>query len=160
MWYRFAKISHIIGRVQLRASHGCDRMNYIDYLKLYALTVPVFFAVDIIWLGFVAKKFYRNNLGFILSPDVNWSAAISFYLLYIVGIIIFAVVPALEKNSLGNALLWGSLYGFFTYATYDLTNMATIKNWPLKVVIIDILWGVFLCSMVASISFLIAKWLS
>ena len=135
-------------------------MNLIYYLKLYALTVPVFFAVDIIWLGFVAKKFYRNNLGFILSPDVKWSAAISFYLLYIVGILIFAVVPALEKDSLGKALLWGSLYGFFTYATYDLTNMATIKNWPLKVVMVDILWGVFLCSMVASISFLIAKWLS
>ena len=135
-------------------------MNVIFYLKLYALTVPVFFAVDIIWLGFVAKKFYRNNLGFILSPDVNWWAAISFYLLYIVGIIIFAVVPALEKESLRKALLWGSLYGFFTYATYDLTNMATIKNWPLKVVMVDILWGVFLCSMVASTSFLIAKWLS
>jgi uncharacterized membrane protein len=148
------------GSVQLRASHRGDRMNYIDYLKLYALTVPVFFAIDVIWLGFVAKKFYRNNLGFILSPDVNWSAAISFYLLYIVGIIIFAVVPAIEKDSLGKALLWGSLYGFFTYATYDLTNMATIKNWPLKVVIIDILWGVFLCSVVASISFLISKWLS
>jgi uncharacterized membrane protein len=135
-------------------------MNFIYYTKLYALTVPVFFAVDIIWLGFVAKKFYRNNLGFILSPDVNWSAAISFYLMYIVGIIIFAVVPALEKDSLVKAILWGSLYGFFTYATYDLTNMATIKNWPLKVVMVDILWGVFLCSMVASISFLIAKWIS
>jgi uncharacterized membrane protein len=133
-------------------------MNIIFYLKLYALTVPIFFAIDIIWLGFVAKKFYRNNLGFILSPDVNWLAAISFYLLYIVGILIFAVVPPLEKDSLGKALLWGSLYGFFTYATYDLTNMATIKNWPLKVVMVDILWGVFLCSTVASISFFIGKW--
>jgi uncharacterized membrane protein len=135
-------------------------MNMIFYLKLYALTVPVFFAVDIIWLGFVAKKFYRNNLGFILSPEVNWPAAISFYLMYIVGILVFAVVPALEKESLGQALLWGCLYGFFTYATYDLTNMATIKNWPLKVVMVDILWGVFLCSTVASISFFIGKWLS
>jgi uncharacterized membrane protein len=135
-------------------------MNIVFYLKLYALTVPVFFAVDIIWLGFIAKKFYRNNLGFILSPQVNWPAAISFYLLYIAGILIFAVVPALEKESFGRALLWGCLYGFFTYATYDLTNMATIENWPLKVVIVDILWGVFLCSMVSSISFLIAKWLS
>ncbi|MBW2492232.1 MAG: DUF2177 family protein [Deltaproteobacteria bacterium] len=133
-------------------------MNIIFYLKLYALTVPIFFAIDIIWLGFVAKKFYRNNLGFILSPDVNWLAAISFYSLYILGILIFAVVPALEKDSLGKALLRGSLYGFFTYATYDLTNMATIKNWPLKVVMVDILWGVFLCSTVASISFFIGKW--
>jgi uncharacterized membrane protein len=134
-------------------------MNLSYYLKLYALTTPIFFAVDIIWLGFVAKKFYRNHLGFLLSPDVNWPAAICFYLIYISGILIFAVVPALEKDSLGKALLWGSLYGFFTYATYDLTNMATIKNWPLKVVMVDVLWGVFLCSMVASISFLIAKWL-
>jgi len=135
-------------------------MNIVSYLKLYALTVPVFFAVDMIWLGFVAKTFYRNNLGFILSPEVNWPAAVSFYLIYIVGILVFAVVPALEKESLGKALLWGGLYGFFTYATYDLTNMATIKNWPLKVVMVDILWGVFLCSTVASISFLIGKWLS
>ena len=135
-------------------------MNIIFYLKLYALTVPVFFAVDIVWLGLVAKKFYQNNLGFILSPDVNWSAAIAFYLLYICGILIFAVVPALEKESLGKALLWGCLYGFFTYATYDLTNMATIKNWPLKVVVVDVLWGTFLCSTVASIGFMIGNRLS
>ena len=133
-------------------------MNITFYLKLYALTVPIFFAVDIIWLGFVAKKFYRTNLGFILSPDVNWSAAIIFYLLYIAGILIFAVVPAMEKESLVKALLWGGLYGFFTYATYDLTNMATIKNWPLKVVVVDVLWGVLLCSVVAGASFLLAKW--
>ena len=133
-------------------------MNMISYLKLYAMTVPRFFAVDIIWLGVVAKTFYRDNLGFILSPKVNWPAAISFYLLYIAGILIFAVVPALEKGSFSKALLWGCLYGFFTYATYDLTNMATIKDWPLKVVVVDILWGVFLCAVVASASFMMAKW--
>lgn len=134
-------------------------MNLTFYFKLYILTVPVFFAVDIVWLGFVAKKFYRNHLGFILSPDVNWPAAIVFYALYVLGILIFAVVPAIEQGSLGKALLLGGLYGFFTYATYDMTNMATIKNWPLNVVVVDILWGVFLCSIVASISFLMAKWL-
>lgn len=135
-------------------------MNLIFYVKLYALTVPVFFAIDIAWLGVVAKTFYRKNLGFILSPNVNWWAAISFYLVYIVGILTFSVVPALEKESLRKALLWGCLYGFFTYATYDLTNMATIKDWPFKVVVVDIFWGVFLCSMVASISFFIGKWIS
>jgi uncharacterized membrane protein len=135
-------------------------MNMIFYVKLYALTVPIFFAVDIIWLGLVAKKFYRNHLGFILGPEVNWTAAFCFYMMYIAGILIFAVVPALEKESLSKALLWGGLYGFFTYATYDLTNMATIKDWPLKVVLVDILWGVFLCCIVASSSFLIGKWLS
>jgi uncharacterized membrane protein len=134
-------------------------MNLTFYFKLYALTVPVFFVVDIVWLGFVAKKFYRSHLGFILSPDVNWPAAFVFYAIYILGILIFAVIPAIEQSSFGKALLLGSLYGFFTYATYDLTNMATIKNWPLNVVVVDILWGVFLCSVVASISYLIAKWL-
>ena len=88
-------------------------MNIIFYLKLYVLTVPVFFAVDMIWLGFIAKNFYRNNLGFILSPDVNWPAAISFYLLYIVGIIIFAVLPALEKESLGQGAVVGLFVRFF-----------------------------------------------
>ena len=150
----------MIKRIPLRPNHQSDIMNFIFYVKLYALTVPVFFAIDIAWLGVVAKMFYQKNLGFILSPNVNWWAAISFYLIYISGILIFAVVPALKEESLREALLWGSLYGFFTYATYDLTNMATIKNWPFKVVMVDIFWGVLLCSMVASISFFIGKWIS
>ena len=135
-------------------------MNALLYLKLYLLTIPVFFLVDLIWLGYVAKRFYRSNLDFILSPDVNWPAAISFYLIYIVGILFFAVAPALERESLTRALLWGGLYGFFTYATYDLTNMALIKGWPLKIVVVDIAWGIVLCAVVAASSFGIARWLA
>jgi uncharacterized membrane protein len=134
-------------------------MRLLFYVKLYLLTVPIFFLFDIIWLGYVAKRFYRQNLGFILSPDVNWVAAITFYLIYIVGILIFAVAPALEKASLARALVWGGLYGFFTYATYDLTNMALIKGWPLKIVVVDILWGVVLCAAVAMLSFNVARWI-
>jgi len=134
-------------------------MNTSYFLKLYALTVPVFFVIDIVWLGIIAKGFYRRNLGFILSPDVNWVAAIAFYLIYIAGIIFFAVRPAIASNTLRDAVLLGGLYGFFTYATYDLTNMATIKGWPLKVAVADILWGTCLCILVAGLSFLIAGWL-
>lgn len=134
-------------------------MNISYYLKLYVLTVPVFFVIDIVWLGVVAKGIYRRNLGFILSPEVNWVAAITFYLIYIAGIIFFAVRPALASNTLRDAAMLGGLFGFFTYATYDLTNMATIKGWPLKIVVIDILWGSCLCLLVAVLSFLIAKWL-
>ena len=134
-------------------------MNILFYLKLYLLTIPIFFLLDIIWLGYIAKGFYRRNLAFILSPDVNWPAAAIFYLVYIVGILFFAVVPAFERASLMRALVWGSLYGFFTYATYDLTNLATIKNWPLVIVVIDILWGVCLCTLVASLSFMMSRWL-
>ena len=130
------------------------------YVKLYLLTVPIFFIIDLVWLGVVAKKFYRENLGFILSPNVNWPAAICFYLIYIAGILLFGVLPALEKDSLAKALLWGGLYGFFTYATYDLTNMALIEGWPLKIVVVDIAWGVVLCAVVAATGFFVGSWLA
>lgn len=129
------------------------------YLILYLLTVPVFFAIDLLWLGVVAKNLYQNNLAHLLSPAVNWPAALVFYLIYIVGIILFAVKPGLDAHSLSKAAVWGALFGFFTYATYDLTNLATLKDWPLKVVLVDILWGTMLCSLVASASFFIGRWL-
>ncbi|MCA1796688.1 MAG: DUF2177 family protein [Geobacteraceae bacterium] len=130
------------------------------YLKLYLLTVPVFFAIDLIWLGIVAKSFYNNNLSHLLSPDVNWTAALLFYFMYIAGIILFAVKPGLDAGSLAKAAIWGALFGFFTYATYDLTNMATLRDWPLKVVVVDIAWGTVLCTLVASGSYLLGRWLN
>jgi len=132
-------------------------MNFLFYLKLYALTVPVFFVIDMLWLGVFAKGFYRRQLNFILSPQVNWAAAVVFYLMYIVGILFFAVRPAVSNNSWAQAAALGALFGFFTYATYDLTNLATIKNWPLVMVVVDILWGVCLCALVSLISFGISK---
>lgn len=128
-------------------------------IYLYLLTIPVFFGIDMIWLGFVARGFYRNNLGHLLRPDVNWTAAVIFYLLYILGILIFAVMPALEKNSLRQAVILGGLFGFFAYATYDLTNLATLKDWPVNVVLVDIAWGVVLTASVAAASFFIGRWL-
>jgi uncharacterized membrane protein len=135
-------------------------MNAMFYVKLYLLTVPVFFVIDMLWLGVIAKGFYREKLSAFLSPTVNWPAAIIFYLLFIFGIIFFAVMPGREKDSLLITAMYGALFGFFTYATYDLTNLATLKNWPLSVVVVDILWGMVLCAIVASISFLIAKGIS
>ena len=102
---------------------------------------------------------YQKNLSFILSPQVNWPAAILFYLLYIAGILIFAVVPALAKNSWQHAMLYGAMFGFFTYMTYELTNLALLKDWPLNIVVVDIIWGVVLCTAVASIGYLIGRWL-
>jgi uncharacterized membrane protein len=129
------------------------------YLKLYFLTIPVFFAIDILWLGVAAKYFYQKNLGHLFRTNVNWTAAIVFYCIFIVGILFFAVVPALEKNSWTRAIISGGLFGFFTYATYDLTNLATIKDWPLKVVVVDMIWGIILCGTVSVISFHIGEWL-
>ncbi|MBW2451794.1 MAG: DUF2177 family protein [Deltaproteobacteria bacterium] len=135
-------------------------MNLLFYLKLYVLTVPIFFAIDLLWLGVIAKDLYQKNLQHLLSPDVNWPAAFAFYFMYIAGIILFAVKPALADQSVGKAALWGALFGFFTYATYDLTNLDTLRDWPIKVVFIDISWGVVLCTLVASASYLVGRWLS
>lgn len=131
----------------------------IRYLMLYLLTVPVFFALDLLWLGVVAKNLYRHNLAHLLSPSVNWPAALMFYLVYIAGILLFAVKPGLDARSLARAVQWGALFGFFTYATYDLTNLATIRGWPLKVALADMAWGTLLCTLVGAASFLLGRWL-
>ena len=134
-------------------------MNALFYLKLYVLTVPVFFIIDLMWLGVIAKGFYQRNLSYVLSPQVNWPAAIIFYLLYIAGILIFAVVPAVTKDSWQHAIMYGALFGFFTYMTYELTNLALLKDWPLNIVVVDIIWGMALCTAVAIAGYFIARWL-
>ena len=132
-------------------------MKTANVLKLYLLTIPIFFVIDLLWLGVLAKGIYKKYLGSFLSEQVNWVAAIIFYLIFIAGIIFFAVLPAVEKDSLSRALLLGVLFGFFTYATYDLTNLATLKDWPMTIVFIDIIWGMVLSGLVSTASFLIAK---
>lgn len=134
-------------------------MNAWFWIKVYLLTVPLFFAIDMLWLGLVARDFYRRELQRFLATDVNWGAALLFYLLYIVGILIFAVHPALTDDSLARAVVLGALFGFFTYATYDLTNLATLQGWPLKVVVVDIAWGAALCASVAAGAVAIGQWL-
>jgi uncharacterized membrane protein len=126
----------------------------------YLLTAVVFFALDMFWLGFLAKGFYQKHLGNFLSSEVNWKAAIIFYLLFIVGIFIFAILPAIERNSILRAVVLGGLFGFFTYATYDLTNLATMRDWPMRVVIVDIIWGVVLTGLVSTAGFKIMTWLN
>jgi uncharacterized membrane protein len=126
------------------------------FLKLYFIALPVFFAIDMVWLGLVAKNFYSKQIGFLMKADVNWLAAIIFYLLFVVGLVLFVITPALGKHSWINALLFGALFGLITYATYDLTNLATIKDWPLLVTIIDLIWGMLLAASVSVISFFIA----
>lgn len=132
-------------------------MPFTKLALSYLLTAVVFFAIDIAWLGFIAKGLYRRFLGNFLSDQVNWTAAGIFYLLFIAGIFIFAILPALEKESWRHALLYGALFGFFTYATYDLTNLATLKNWPLPIVFIDIAWGMVLTGSVALAGYFISN---
>jgi uncharacterized membrane protein len=130
-------------------------MNSFFWSKLYLLTVPVFFLIDMVWLGLVARDFYKQQLQSLLSPQVNWTAAFLFYFIYIAGILFFAVRPGLETGSFGKACLYGALFGFFTYMTYDLTNLATLRDWPLLVTVVDIAWGTVLCTLVSSGAYLI-----
>jgi uncharacterized membrane protein len=130
------------------------------FLKLYLVALPIFFILDLAWIGFVARNFYQSQIGFLLKPAVNWPAAILFYLLFIAGIIVFVVTPAIEKQSWIQAVAFGAFFGLVTYATYDLTNLAMTKDWPLAVTIVDLAWGSILSASVSVTTYAIAmKWI-
>lgn len=116
----------------------------MQYVLAYLTTGVLFFMLDFVWLGSVAKSFYRGQIGELLLPQFNIPVAIGFYLVYIIGIIVFAVAPALAADSWKHALLYGALFGFFAYVTYDMTNLATLKHWTPAVVFVDVLWGTIL----------------
>jgi len=126
------------------------------FIKLYIIALPVFFIIDMIWLGLIAKNFIREQIGFLMKTNLNWFAAILFYLLFIAGLVVFVLSPSFEKKDWLNALYLGALFGLFAYSTYDLTNLATIKDWPLLVTIVDIIWGMVLSASVSLISYFIA----
>ena len=131
----------------------------IYYIKLYLATLVAFFAMDMLWLGLVASDFYKKNLGFLMAPEVNWAAALIFYALFIVGILVFVVVPGISTDGLAIMLAKAAFFGLITYATYDLTNLATVKDWPLLVTIVDLLWGMALSTIVSLGSFFIGRWI-
>lgn len=134
-------------------------MTPIKIIIGYVLTFAVFMIVDVIWLGFIAEGLYEDYLGGLLSSEVNWGAAVIFYLLYIAGISVFVIYPAVSKDSVRHALIMGAFFGLVTYGTYDLTNLATISNWPIEITIIDLCWGVTICSIVGVSGYHIVKWL-
>ena len=132
-------------------------MTFKQMLPLYFLTLAVFFVIDMIWLGAVAKGFYRRHLGPLMSAKVNWLPAILFYLLFIVGLLIFAVHPALAAGNPLQALYLGALLGLISYATYDLTNLATLKDWPVVVTVVDLIWGTVLGGVVSYVSTILGR---
>ena len=122
----------------------------------YLAVLATFVAADMVWLGVMAPRFYRPTLGDILLSGVNLPPAIAFYALYPVGLVIFAVAPALKSGSISAALLYGALFGSFTYATYDLTNHATLRNWTLPLTLLDVAWGTLLGALSAAAGMCIA----
>jgi uncharacterized membrane protein len=119
----------------------------------YLLSLPIIFAFDMLWLGVFAKDYYARLMAPVVEIKFYWPAVIAFYLLYIVGIFIFAVYPGVSEKNLTKTLMLAALFGFFCYMTYDLTNLATVKNWPLQLVFVDIFWGMFLSTGVGLIAY-------
>jgi uncharacterized membrane protein len=121
----------------------------------YVTTLVAFFVVDMVWLGIMAPRYYRPTMGDIALATVNLPAAAAFYVLYPIGLLVFAIYPALKSGSVTTALIYGALFGFFTYASYDLTNLATLRNWTWSLTLIDVAWGTILASASAAITFLL-----
>lgn len=129
------------------------------FLINYLIALTVFFIIDLIWLGLIAKNLYKKEIGFLMKKKPDWAPAIIFYLLFISGLVIFVINPSIEKKDLTQVVILGALFGLITYATYDLTNLATLKKWPIKITIIDLIWGTTLSSLVSVSTYLILGFL-
>jgi uncharacterized membrane protein len=132
-------------------------MTFLKHLRLYLIALAVAFPVDMLWLGVVAKDFYRSHLDHLLAEEVYWPAAAVFYATYIAGLQIFAVIPGLRAASLRKTVLNATGFGLFTYMTYDLTNMATLPDWPATLAAVDIAWGMIFSACVAALVYVIGR---
>lgn len=128
-------------------------MTISSFFKLFAVALPTFLVIDLAWLGLLGRTFYQNHLGHLMRADTNWPAAMAFYLLFVAGIVVFVVWPAIERGSLGHALLLGAFFGLVTYAAYDLTSLAVMEGFPLKIALVDLVWGSVLCASVSAITY-------
>jgi len=129
----------------------------MNVLLYFVVAFVAFLAVDALWLGLVAPKFYKNQIGHLMAAKPNFTAAAIFYLIFIVGLVYFVLLPAITNESWVIALSNGALFGLVTYATYDLTNMATLREWPITMVIVDLTWGIVLSTTVSLLSYFIIQ---
>lgn len=134
-------------------------MNILKLLYTYLFSLAIFLGIDFVWLGFIAKNMYQEKIGHLMASSPKLLPAGVFYLTFVVGVLLFTVLPGLKEDSLIKTLLLAAAFGFFTYSTYDLTNLATLKDWPLIVTIIDIIWGMFIASVTALAGFLFNKYI-
>jgi len=125
----------------------------MTYVIGYVAALLTLLFVDMAWLGIMAPRFYRPTLGDIAISGVNFPPAIVFYAVYPIGLLIFAIIPALKSGSITTAVVSGALFGFFTYATYDLTNHATLRNWTLQLTLVDVAWGTILAAITSAVTF-------
>jgi uncharacterized membrane protein len=132
----------------------------LKYLGIYFLFLIPLIVIDMIWLLVIAKKMYQSEMGDLMAGEPNLVAGIAFYVLYAIGICIFVLVPALSKQSWFDAVLYGALFGFFCYMTYDLTNLAVIRNFPTQLAFIDMAWGTFVTATVSGFAYWVSNKIS
>ena len=125
------------------------------FIKLYIIALLTFLGIDTVWLTLVAKNFYAKQIGYLMAKNPNLIAALIFYLIFIVGLVFFVIIPSLEDKNWTKVLISGAFFGLVTYATYDLTNLATIKDWPITLTIVDLIWGTILSALVSIITYLV-----
>ncbi len=125
----------------------------MENIKIYFLALVFFTIIDYIWLAFISRKMYQKEIGHLLAKKANYLAAIIFYLIYLIALLYFVIDPAINQKNLGLLIESASIFGFITYATYDLTNLASLKSWPIKITIIDILWGTFISLSVSYLTY-------
>ncbi|MET3497626.1 DUF2177 family protein [Variovorax boronicumulans] len=128
------------------------------HLVAWAATFVVLLVIDMLWLGIVAKNMYQSAMGDLMSPEPRLAFAAVFYLIYPIGLLIFAILPGTEAQSLTRVAVLGGLFGLFCYATYDLTNLAVIRNWPLALSFIDIAWGTLVSAVAATAGAVALRW--
>ena len=126
--------------------------NMAAWMKMYLISTGIFLCIDAIWLGFIARGIYAKYLGYIMAKNIVWWAAGVFYLIFMAGLLFFVIEPSVRTQSIRYALAAGAFFGFVAYATYDLTNLATIEGWPLFVTVIDLIWGAFVASSTSVLS--------
>jgi uncharacterized membrane protein len=129
----------------------------MNFIKFYLLSLVIFFVIDMLWLGVIAKNLYSKEIGFLMADKIRWGAALVFYCVYLVGLVFFAIMPAFKQSDWCTALINGSLFGLVCYATYDLTNLATLREWPVRLVVYDLIWGTFISAAVSIISYWIGS---
>lgn len=129
------------------------------YIKVFIIAFIIFLAIDFLWLGVLSKKLYENEIGHLMKKDFNFIAAFIFYIIFIIGLTVFIIVPNIESESILKLILLAALFGLVTYSTYDLTNYATLEGFPLKIVFIDLLWGVSISTVTSLLTFVIYNWI-
>ncbi|MGE0442769.1 MAG: DUF2177 family protein [Gemmatimonadales bacterium] len=123
----------------------------MSFLRMYGIALVTCFAVDLLWLGVIARNFYQRHLGSLMRPDVNWGAAALFYLVYVAALVVFVAAPAVERQSVGRAVVFGAFFGFAAYSAFDLTGLALLRDFPLKVAVADLAWGATLSATVSAV---------